>query len=204
MIAPALPFCTLEEAFRLAQRAEHLDTTAFLTQARNYLAAGKLRASGFACALTLNVFDFEFEAFPLSPNIRTEIPAVAWIDFDLSFHLGGLATVGNPEQSPLRMIPTREGAFDVTLYTDVRLSAAEVATLWRKPAASERLSDDEVRAIVSERRGLKGADLTVRELNEIAKNNAPKIPRDQILRIAEAAQGPRIVGRPLKPKNAQK
>ena len=96
----------------------------FLDQAREHLISGRLTATGFPCAVTLDVATLEFEYFELPPHRRQEIPQIEWADLRLSMHWGGMATFGNPDQSPGRMIATRhEVDFAASLYSDVVLMA---------------------------------------------------------------------------------
>lgn len=111
--------------------APGITTQAFLDQARERLLSGRLKASGFPCAVTRDVATLEFEWFELPPNERQEIPQIKWADLRLSMHCGGMATFGNPDQSPVRMIATRhEGDFAVTFYSDVVLMADSFTGLW--------------------------------------------------------------------------
>ena len=137
--------------------ASGITTQAFLDQAREHLISGRLKTSGFPCAATLNVTTLEFEWFRLPPHKRQEIPQIEWADLRLSMQWGGMATFGNPDQSPVRMIAPRDGDdLMVSLYSDVVLMADSFTGLWAAPKRAV-WTDDQMRecveGVILERRG---------------------------------------------------
>ena len=149
---------SLAAAFAQAEvAAPGIARQCFLDQAREHLISGRLKASGFPCAVTLDVATLEFEVFELPRHKRQEIPQIEWADLRLSMQWGGMATFGNPDQSPVRMIATRDdGDFMVSLYSDVVLMADSFTGLWAAPNRAV-WTDDQMRECGrgrdSERRG---------------------------------------------------
>lgn len=156
---------SLAAAFAQAEvAAPGIDKQDFLDQAREHLISGRLKATGFPCAVTLDVATLEFEYFELQPNKRQEIPQIEWVDLRLSMHWGGMATFGNPDQSPVRQIATRhEGDFAVSLYSDVVLMADSFTGLWTAGVALDDLLRAEANQTVDGKVAVRRAEKIARE-----------------------------------------
>ena len=186
---------SLADAFAQAEvAAPGIAKQDFLDQAREHLISGRLKAAGFPCTVTLDVATLEFEFFELPPHKRQEIPQIEWADLRLSFHCGGSATIGDPDQSPARQIATRDDCdFMVSMYSDVVLIADAFTGLWTAPIKRVVWTDDQMRAWVE---GVirKAGDKRIgrRELNaalQKVRENVPSKFNEKIYAILDELQG---------------
>lgn len=168
------PFVTLRRAYETAVASSDLSEANFLERAREHAMRGALRVTGLPCAVEMDSTTLCHEFFGLLPSARREISSLEWCDLRLSFAWDGCAFSGNIDTvSEFRMIASRPGNFTASMWTDLRVIAADVEKLW--PYAT---SLDEVLIVAANR---SGGQLTQIAAEKIARESGVFSNRQEVL-----------------------
>jgi hypothetical protein len=127
-----LAFLNLAKVYVRAQRSAELSKDDFLRLLVTECYHGRLRVTGFPCAVTWSFERHDLVVTGIAGRGREEINAPAWVDLVASFSWGGCASFGNAD-----ILTTIEGNrasdLETALWTDLSFDQREVEKIWPKP-----------------------------------------------------------------------